>query len=77
MLVGAVNAHGAGTLRWVFSGIEAILDATIAVNQVRHNTLWVPEHFHTYYLLGAVAFSWAYLYHLLTELSGTKGGPAE
>ena len=35
----------------------------------------MPAHFHTYYLLGAVAFSWAYLYHLLVELSGMQESP--
>jgi cytochrome c oxidase subunit 1 len=37
-----------------------------------HNTLWVPAHFHSYYLLGAVAFTWAYMYHLVAELSGAQ-----
>ncbi len=55
---------------WVFGGIGALVDATIPVNQIYHNTLWVPAHFHAYYLLGAVAFVWATLYHLTTELSG-------
>ena len=59
-----------GLWGWVFGGIGAFLDSTIAVNQVMHNTLWVPAHFHTYYLLGAVAFVWAYFYHLTGELSG-------
>ncbi len=58
-----------GLWGWVFGGMGAVLDSTVAVNQVMHNTLWVPAHFHTYFLLGAAAFSWAYLYHLVTELS--------
>lgn len=60
-----------GLWGWVFGGIGALVDSTVGVNQVMHNTLWVPAHFHTYYLLGAVAFDWAYLYHLVTELSGS------
>ncbi|HKS90467.1 MAG TPA: cbb3-type cytochrome c oxidase subunit I, partial [Tepidiformaceae bacterium] len=55
---------------WVFGGFGAVLDGTIPVNQVYHNTLWVPAHFHTYYLLGAAAFVWAFLYHLVLDLSG-------
>jgi cytochrome c oxidase subunit 1 len=53
---------------WVFGGLGALVDATIPVNQVYHNTLWVPAHFHTYYLLGAVAFVWAFFYHLVADL---------
>jgi cytochrome c oxidase subunit 1 len=60
-----------GLWGWVFGGLGALVEATIGVNQVMHNTLWVPAHFHTYYLLGAVAFDWAFLYHLIIELSGS------
>ncbi|MBI2941263.1 MAG: cbb3-type cytochrome c oxidase subunit I [Chloroflexi bacterium] len=62
----------AGLWGWTFGGLGALLDSTIGINQVMHNTLWVPAHFHTYYLLGALAFAWAYLYHLLGELSGAS-----
>jgi cytochrome c oxidase subunit 1 len=44
-----------GVLGWVTGGIPAIADATIVVNGVMHNTLWVPGHFHTCLLLGMVA----------------------
>ena len=58
-----------GVWGWVFGGLGAVLDATIPVNQVMHNTMWVPAHFHTYYLLGAVAFAWGYLFYMVRELS--------
>jgi cytochrome c oxidase subunit I len=58
-----------GLWGWVFGGLGALLDATIPINQVMHNTMWVPAHFHTYYLLGAVAFSWAYMHHVIATLS--------
>ncbi len=58
-----------GLWGWTFGGIGAVLDSTIAVNQVMHNTLWVPAHFHSYYLMGAAGFAWAYLYHLVAELA--------
>ncbi len=61
-----------GLWGWAFGGAAAVIDATIPVNQVMHNTLWVPAHFHTYYLLGAVAFAWAFMYHLIAELSGAS-----
>jgi cytochrome c oxidase subunit I len=44
-----------GILGWLVGGIPAIADATIAVNSVMHNTMWVPGHFHTYLLLGVGA----------------------
>ncbi len=61
-----------GLWGWVVGGVGALLDSAIGVNQVMHNTLWVPAHFHTYYVLGAVAFGIAYFYHLLAELSGAR-----
>ena len=44
-----------GVLGWTAGVVPAIIDATIVVNSVMHNTLWVPGHFHTYLLLGQVA----------------------
>ncbi|MEI2618005.1 MAG: cbb3-type cytochrome c oxidase subunit I [Thermomicrobiales bacterium] len=53
---------------WVLGGIAAVIDAAIPANNVMHNTLWVPGHFHTYYLLGVTSFVWAYLYYLIGDL---------
>ena len=61
-----------GLWGWTLGGIGAVLDSTIMVNQVMHNTLWVPAHFHSYYLMGAAGFAWAYLYHLVTELANAR-----
>jgi cytochrome c oxidase subunit 1 len=61
--------YALGLWGWVFGGLGALLDATIPVNQVMHNTLWVPAHFHTYFVLGALAFAWAYLCSILDDLS--------
>ncbi|TAN59583.1 MAG: cytochrome C oxidase subunit I [Magnetospirillum sp.] len=44
-----------GVFGWAAGVVPAIIDATIIVNSVMHNTLWVPGHFHTYLLLGQVA----------------------
>lgn len=59
-----------GLWGWVFGGMGAAIDASMAANNLLHNTLWVPGHFHTYYLLGVTTFVWAYMYYLITELSG-------
>jgi len=43
-----------GVLGWVIGGAAAVVDSTIMINQIFHNTLWVPGHFHTYFLVGVV-----------------------
>ncbi len=52
------------TFAWAAGVIPAILDATIVVNQVMHNTLWVPGHFHFYLVLGQVAMVLAFALEL-------------
>jgi cytochrome c oxidase subunit 1 len=49
---------------WATGVLPAIIDATISVNAVMHNTYWVPGHFHFYLLLGLVAMVFAFLYWL-------------
>lgn len=61
-----------GLWGWAFGGIAGLMDAVIPINQVTHNTLWVPGHFHTYYLLGVLAFTFAHMYHLVRERSGGR-----
>jgi len=46
---------------WSAGVIPAVVDGTIAVNQVMHNTLWVPGHFHLYLLLGCMAMILAFI----------------
>lgn len=46
---------------WSAGVIPAVIDGTIAVNQVMHNTLWVPGHFHLYLLLGCVTMILAFI----------------
>jgi cytochrome c oxidase subunit 1 len=52
------------TFGWGAGVIPAILDATVVVNQVMHNTLWVPGHFHTYLLLGMLSMVLGFMYFL-------------
>ncbi len=49
-----------GVAGWISGGLAAVIDATISNNFVLHNTLWVPAHFHSYNVLGAVLFSLAF-----------------
>ena len=58
-----------GIWGWALGGLGALLDAVVPINQVMHNTMWVVAHFHTYNMVGVAAFVWAYLYHLVAELS--------
>ena len=50
---------------WAGGVIPAVIDGTIAVNQVMHNTMWVPGHFHFYLILGMVAMVFGFMYYLL------------
>ncbi len=54
-------AGGAG---WAIGGFAAVVDSTISINEVLHNTTWVPGHFHTYLLMGVVFFILGFLFYL-------------
>ena len=56
-----------GLFGWAAGVIPAIVDATIRVNLVMHNTLWVPGHFHFYLLLGVVPMLLGVLLHVSTR----------
>ena len=49
---------------WATGVLPAIIDATVAVNLVMHNTFWVPGHFHFYLLLGTLSMGFGFLYWL-------------
>jgi cytochrome c oxidase subunit 1 len=49
---------------WAAGVIPAIVDATIRVNVVMHNTMWVPGHFHFYLLLGLLPMFFGFMYYL-------------
>ncbi len=52
---------------WAAGVIPAIIDATVAVNNVMHNTMWVPGHFHFYLLVGLVAMLFGFMYYLVQK----------
>lgn len=56
---------------WVAGAVPAIIDATIVVNHVMHNTKWVPGHFHTYMGMGVVAMIFGFMYYF-TKTEGTQ-----
>lgn len=56
---------------WVIGVIPAIIDATIVINHVMHNTKWVPGHFHLYMGLGSCAMILGFMYYL-TRVEGVR-----
>ena len=63
-----------GVAGWAIGGGSALVDSTIAMNSVLHNTLWVPAHFHTYLLMGAILFIFGFLFYLFSENGDQEGG---
>ncbi|HWV39953.1 MAG TPA: cbb3-type cytochrome c oxidase subunit I [Vulgatibacter sp.] len=59
---------------WAIGGFAALLDATIAFNRVFHNTLWVPGHFHTYFLVGFVLIVFGFVHHILDSRAERMAG---
>lgn len=60
-------AYYLGLVGWTIGGLAAVLDSTIAVNFYFHNTLWVPGHFHTYFLVGYVLMLLGALHEIVAE----------
>jgi cytochrome c oxidase subunit 1 len=56
-----------GVMGWAIGGVAAVIDSTVAVNLRFHNTLWVPAHFHSYYLMGVVLMILGFAYHFSQE----------
>lgn len=50
---------------WAAGIVPAILDGTIRINQLMHNTQWVPGHFHFYLLLGVLPMALALMFHVI------------
>ena len=62
---------------WAAGILPAIIDGTIVVNQVMHNTLWVPGHFHFYLVLGLGAMLFGFAYYLVKTEGGLKGNAVD
>ncbi|MBL6707892.1 MAG: cbb3-type cytochrome c oxidase subunit I [Pseudomonadales bacterium] len=56
---------------WCVGVVPAVIDGTIAVNQVMHNTMWVPGHFHMYLIVGLVAMLFGFMYYLSNQSKRT------
>jgi cytochrome c oxidase subunit 1 len=62
---------------WAAGIVPAIIDGTISVNRVMHNTQWVPGHFHFYLLLGVVPMVLAFMYYVAEARTRTAAGVSE
>ena len=58
-----------GVMGWAIGGVAAVIDSTVMVNTRFHNTLWVPAHFHTYYVMGVVLMILGTVFHVAADLS--------
>ena len=52
---------------WAVGIIPAVIDGTIAVNHVMHNTMWVPGHFHMYLVVGLLPMLFAFSYYMTNQ----------
>ncbi len=52
---------------WAVGVVPAVIDGTIAVNHVMHNTMWVPGHFHMYLIVGLVAMLFGFKYYIVNQ----------
>lgn len=64
-------------LGWVTGVVPAIVDATVTVNSVMHNTKWVPGHFHTYMGIGAISMIFGFMYYLIKTQAAYKDQPVD
>lgn len=55
---------------WAAGIVPAMLDGTVVINQVMHNTQWVPGHFHFYLLLGVLPMALALMFHVVGRRVG-------
>lgn len=62
---------------WSAGIMPAVLDGTIAINQVMHNTQWVPGHFHFYLLIGCVAMFLGFMSWLSNGQQAARFGPLQ
>jgi cytochrome c oxidase subunit 1 len=59
-----------GLVSWLLSGLSGVINATIAFDQVVHNTLWIVGHFHQMALLNIGLVIIAATYQFIPELTG-------
>jgi heme/copper-type cytochrome/quinol oxidase subunit 1 len=59
-----------GAVGWLLAGLSGVVNATIALDRIVHNTLWIVGHFHHMALLNMGLVIFGATYHFLPELTG-------
>ena len=59
-----------GLVSWLSSGLSGVVNATIAFDQVVHNSLWIVGHFHQMALLNVGLLAFAAVYAWLPDWLG-------
>ncbi len=59
-----------GLFSWLTAGLSGIINATIAFDEVVHNTLWIVGHFHQMALLNIGLVIFAAIYYYLPRVVG-------
>jgi len=62
---------------WAAGVVPAVVDGTIAVNRVMHNTQWVPGHFHFYLLLGLLPMVFGFMYFTVRRSRAQRDGAVD
>jgi len=61
-----------GLVSWLSSGLSGVVNATIAFDQIVHNSLWIVGHFHQMALLNIGFVAMAAVYAWLPEWTGHR-----
>ncbi len=61
-----------GLVSWLLAGLSGVVNATIAFDQVVHNTLWIVGHFHHMALLNVGLLIFGAIYAFLPDLTGKQ-----
>ncbi len=67
-------AFALGLMGWTIGGFAAMVDSTIPINLTFHNTLWVPAHFHTYFLMGVVLMLLGFVHYYSKDVPEKLAG---
>ncbi len=59
-----------GLFSWLTAGLSGVVNATIAFNQVVHNTLWIVGHFHQMAIVNIGFVVFAGIYYVLPNVYG-------
>lgn len=68
----AAKFLAAAMVSWLVAGLQGLINATIVLDAVIHNTMWIVGHFHNMALLNIGLVIFAAVYEFLPRLTGRK-----